>query len=172
MLLNLQRVWSRTDRHVLRVGEAWGARRGRAPHSTVVVPGPPRSVESTRCRPMYVWPRSHDASANSSWLVAVTSRVPVSYPHARPEQCVARQLEYTIRQVRSGEWRPMKHTANINDILAFFHERLLAAESLAREVLAQPPRLGYLTISNALQRRLQYRRAITEAGHVEGIDAL
>lgn len=48
----------------------------------------------------------------------------------------------------------------------------LAAESLAREVLAQPPRLGYLTISNALQWRLQYRRAITEAGIVEGIDAL
>ena len=48
----------------------------------------------------------------------------------------------------------------------------LAAESLAREVLAQPPRRGYLTISNALQWRLQYRRAITEAGNVEGIDAL
>lgn len=67
--------------------------------------------------------------------------------------------------------------ANIDDILAFFHERLLpveelAAESLAREVLAQPPRLGYLTISNALQWRLQYRRAITEAGNVEGIDTL
>lgn len=67
--------------------------------------------------------------------------------------------------------------ANIDDILAFFHERLLpveelAAASLAREVLTQPPRLGYLTISNALQWRLQYRRAITEAGNVEGIDAL
>ncbi len=67
--------------------------------------------------------------------------------------------------------------ANIDDILAFFHERLLpveelAAASLAREALAQPPRLGYLTISNALQWRLKYRRAITEAGIVEGIDAL
>ena len=90
---------------------------------------------------------------------------------------MARCLEYTIRQVRSREQRLVKHTANIDDISAFFHERLLpveelAAESLAREVLAQPPRLGYLTISNALRWRLQYRRAITEAGNVEGIDAL
>ena len=72
---------------------------------------------------------------------------------------------------------PMKHTANIDDVLAFFHERPLpvddlTAKALAREVLAQPPRLSCLTISNALQWRLQYRRAISIAGHLEGIDAL
>ena len=71
----------------------------------------------------------------------------------------------------------MERDANIDDILAFFHERLLpveelAAAALAKEVLEQPPALGYLTISNALQWRLQYRRAISEAGNVEGIDAL
>jgi hypothetical protein len=32
-----------------------------------------------------------------------------------------------------------------------------------------PPALGYLTISNALQWRLQYSRAIEQAGAVKGI---
>ena len=53
-------------------------------------------------------------------------------------------------------------------------ERLLPVEEieanrLAEEVLANPPDIGYLTISNALQWRLQYRRALTEAGTVDGI---
>lgn len=80
-------------------------------------------------------------------------------------------------QTTRGLLSLMERDANIDDILAFFHERLLpveelAAEALAKEVLAQPPELGYLTISNALQWRLQYRRAISEAGNAEGIDAL
>jgi hypothetical protein len=37
----------------------------------------------------------------------------------------------------------------------------------AKSLLAQPPRQGYLTISNALQWRLQYQRVLTE--HVEDI---
>ncbi len=53
----------------------------------------------------------------------------------------------------------------MDDLLAFFEERLLPVEEieanrLAEEVLADPPKIGYLTISNALQWRLQYRRAI------------
>ena len=80
-------------------------------------------------------------------------------------------------QTTRGILRLIENDANVDDVLAFFHERLLpvddlAAEALAREVLAQPPRLGCLTISNALQWRLQYRRAISIAGHLEDIDAL
>lgn len=80
-------------------------------------------------------------------------------------------------QTTRGLLSLIERDANIDDILAFFHERLLpveeiAAEALAKEVLEQAPELGYLTISNALQWRLQYRRAISEAGNVEGIDAL
>lgn len=36
-------------------------------------------------------------------------------------------------------------------------------------VLENRPLQGYLTISNALQWRLQYKRAIDEAGKVDGI---
>lgn len=64
--------------------------------------------------------------------------------------------------------------ANRDDILACFEERLLPIDGaeaidLADEVLRIPPPIGYLTISNALQWRLQYSRVIEEAGKVEGI---
>lgn len=60
------------------------------------------------------------------------------------------------------------------DVLAYFEERSLPvsefeANQLAEEVLSDPPKIGYITISNALQWRLQYRRAIRKAGEIENI---
>lgn len=68
----------------------------------------------------------------------------------------------------------IENGANRDDILACFEERLLPvdnveAETLADEVLRVPPQIGYLTISNALQWRLQYSRVIEQAGKVEGV---
>lgn len=70
--------------------------------------------------------------------------------------------------------RMVENRANRDDVLAYFEERLLPidnveAESLAEEILRSPPELGYLTISNALQWRLQYSRVIEQAGKVDGI---
>lgn len=45
----------------------------------------------------------------------------------------------------------------------------IQAQVLAQEILLHPPLVGYLTISNALQWRLQYSRAIKNAGSVEGV---
>jgi hypothetical protein len=45
----------------------------------------------------------------------------------------------------------------------------IEARHIAQELLQNPPEQGYLTISNALQWRLQYGRIITQAGFVEGI---
>ncbi|MCC6158786.1 MAG: restriction endonuclease [Deltaproteobacteria bacterium] len=64
--------------------------------------------------------------------------------------------------------------ANIEDIVAFLGDRNLplddiGARELAKEIFDSPPRLGYLTISNALQWRLQYGHAIAEAGLAEGV---
>lgn len=63
---------------------------------------------------------------------------------------------------------------NAEDITAFMNDRNLPIDDtealeLAEELLRNPPRIGYLTISNALQWRLQYKRAIDEAGTVGGI---
>ena len=68
----------------------------------------------------------------------------------------------------------IENGANRDDILACFQERLLpvdniGAETLAEEVLRIPPQIGYLTISNALQWRLQYSRVIEQAGKVDGV---
>ncbi|MBX3738341.1 MAG: hypothetical protein KF715_16720 [Candidatus Didemnitutus sp.] len=80
-------------------------------------------------------------------------------------------------QTTTGLRRIIKSQANRDDILAFFEERLLPVDDiealrLAKEVLRRPPAVGYLTISNALQWRLQYGRAIEKAGRVAGVARL
>jgi hypothetical protein len=77
-------------------------------------------------------------------------------------------------QTTTGLRRLIDNGANKDDILAFFEERMLPMDAieaghLADEVLRTPPVIGYLTVSNALQWRLQYSRVIEQAGSVEGI---
>jgi hypothetical protein len=77
-------------------------------------------------------------------------------------------------QTTSGLLALLKNNANRDDVLGFFAERMLPVDEigagmLADEVMQKPPTLGYLTISNALQWRLQYSRAIEQAGIVRGI---
>ena len=67
--------------------------------------------------------------------------------------------------------------ANEDDIIALFQDKNLpvdeiTASSLSKEILSNRPEIGYLTISNALQWRLQYSRIIEEAGKTEGINRL
>jgi hypothetical protein len=45
----------------------------------------------------------------------------------------------------------------------------MEASAIADELLETPPEIGYLTISNALQWRLQYRRVMATAGSVPGV---
>jgi len=77
-------------------------------------------------------------------------------------------------QTTSGLLGLLNNQANRDDVLAFFQERLLPvdeieAANLAEEVFRSPPLPGYLTISNALQWRLQYSRVIEQAGTVDGL---
>ncbi len=58
--------------------------------------------------------------------------------------------------------------------MAFIMERNLpvdeiGANQLAITILETPPNQGYLTISNALQWRLQYSRVIQQADIIPGI---
>ena len=80
-------------------------------------------------------------------------------------------------QTTSGLIKIIENDGNIDDIFAFFEERMLPLDDiqkqiLAEEVLSNPPEIGYLTISNALQWRLQYSRVIKKAGEIEGINKI
>jgi len=77
-------------------------------------------------------------------------------------------------QITTGILNIIKNNGNKDDIVAFMQDRLLPVEEIqalqiADEIITNPPNIGYLTISNALQWRLQYRRVIEEAGRVDGI---
>lgn len=59
----------------------------------------------------------------------------------------------------------LQRNGNKDDLIGFLEDRNLPLDEIGRELLAdrilsQPPKLGYITISNALQWRLQYRRII------------
>ena len=45
----------------------------------------------------------------------------------------------------------------------------IALERIAQEVMENPPLIGYLTISNALQWRLQYSRVVKLPEQVNGV---
>jgi len=80
-------------------------------------------------------------------------------------------------QTTTGLLKISENQGNRDDVRAFFSERMLPLEEiqatdLADEVMNKPPGIGYLTISNALQWRLQYGRVIQQAGITEGIEKL
>ncbi len=77
-------------------------------------------------------------------------------------------------QMTRGILDIVKADGNADDLVAFMQDRNLPIDdiedrNIAEEIFKNPPLLGYLTISNALQWRLQYSRAIQEAGKVDGI---
>lgn len=80
-------------------------------------------------------------------------------------------------QTTMGLRRILENSGNRDDVMAYIEERRLPvdeieAAALADEILANPPEIGYLTISNALQWRLQYSRVIEKAGSVSGVERL
>ncbi len=80
------------------------------------------------------------------------------------------QMTRGLRQIVESE-------GNADDLMAFMLERNLPVDeielqALSQEVLANKPEQGYLTISNALQWRLQYARAIEKAGQESGVRSI
>jgi len=71
----------------------------------------------------------------------------------------------------------LKDNANVEDIVSYLNDRNIPADEislfkLARQILETPPIQGYLTISNALQWRLQYSRVVNLTDEVQGISKL
>lgn len=68
----------------------------------------------------------------------------------------------------------VKDKANEEDIISYLTDRNIPADeitmlNIAKQILNNPPKQGYLTISNALQWRLQYQRIVSLDKAVSGI---
>ena len=77
------------------------------------------------------------------------------------------QMTRGIRSILESE-------GNKDDLIAFMLDRNLPVDEIeaariADEILRKPPVQGFLTISNALQWRLQHSRVIERAGQQEGV---
>ncbi|MEO7735258.1 MAG: hypothetical protein ABIY55_30175 [Kofleriaceae bacterium] len=78
-------------------------------------------------------------------------------------------------QMTTGLQKVLDNDGNADDLVAFMRDKHLPvddieANNIAAELLqTRAVEIGYLTISNALQWRLQYSRAIAKAGQLPGI---
>ncbi|MFM8899555.1 MAG: hypothetical protein ACKOF9_06350 [Burkholderiales bacterium] len=80
-------------------------------------------------------------------------------------------------QMTRGLRQIVESDGNEEDLMAFMSEKNLPVDdielkNLAEEILRNKPEQGYLTISNALQWRLQYGRVIEKAGTESGIRSI
>jgi len=81
-------------------------------------------------------------------------------------------------QMTTGLKQILANDGNADDLVSFMQSRNLPldeieAYQIAEEILSGKQIVeGYLTISNALQWRLQYNRVISEAGKVKGIERI
>jgi len=86
-----------------------------------------------------------------------------------------------IDKTRTGDYQTtrglnetIERNGNIDDIKSFLTDRNLPVddiglECITQDVLKNPPQVGYLTISNALQWRLQYSRVIGLQEKIDGV---
>lgn len=80
-------------------------------------------------------------------------------------------------QTTTGIRNIISNNGNADDVYAFLSEHHIPADEvelykMAEELVANPPAVGYLTISNALQWRLQYGRIVAMKENVEGITSI
>lgn len=80
-------------------------------------------------------------------------------------------------QTTTGLNKILSNQGNQDDIFAFLAEHNIPGDevslyNLAGDILKNPPQIGYLTISNALQWRLQYGRVVTLTDNIDGIEQI
>jgi len=110
---------------------------------------------------VFVYEKSDDHNAR-------TGRLDIKHTiYVEKERTADFQMTRSIREI-------IDRDGNKDDLVAFFGDRNLPVDeteagNIADALIRQKPLQGYLTISNALQWRLQYTRVINKAGAVEGI---
>lgn len=110
---------------------------------------------------VFVYDKADDAATKTA-ILRMTDTVFVE-----PQRTGDFQMTRGLRQIVENE-------GNVDDLMAFMAERNLPVDeielkNLAEEIMTNKPEQGFLTISNALQWRLQYGRVIERAGTQSGI---
>ncbi len=80
-------------------------------------------------------------------------------------------------QTTTGIHAIISNQGNQDDIFAFLVDHNIPSDEvtlykMAEDILNNPPQIGYLTISNALQWRLQYGRIVSLSDNVTGIEQI
>lgn len=80
-------------------------------------------------------------------------------------------------QTTTGLRQIIENKGNVDDIFAFLNDHKIPADevtlmNMAKDILNNKPTIGYLTISNALQWRLQYGRIVALSEIVDGISPI
>ena len=91
----------------------------------------------------------------------------VSCTYVEKERTGDYTITYRLREM-------VNDGANLEDVLSYLNDRNIPADEIslqkiAEQILNKPPKQGYLTISNALQWRLQYGRIVNLKENVPGI---
>jgi len=110
---------------------------------------------------VFVYDKQDDAKAKTALLNFV------SCSFIEKERTADYQTTTTLLQM-------IDNNANADDIFAYLNDRNIPADeitlmNMAEQILKNPPKIGYLTISNALQWRLQYGRIVTLKDKISGI---
>lgn len=113
---------------------------------------------------VFVYDKADDSATRAATL-RMTDTVFVE-----PQRTADFQMTRGLRQI-------VENDGNEEDLMAFMSEKNLPVDeielkNLAEEILRNKPEQGYLTISNALQWRLQYDRAIKKAGSESGLRSI
>ena len=80
-------------------------------------------------------------------------------------------------QTTTGIRKIIENKGNADDVFAFLNDHKIPADeitlmNMAEDILKNPPTIGYLTISNALQWRLQYGRIVLLDEKIDGISPI
>lgn len=110
----------------------------------------------------------YDKTDDPTTQTAILNFVSCSFVHKK------RTADYTTTY-RLREM--VKDGANEADIIAYLQDKNIPADEItltkvAEQILQTPPEQGYLTISNALQWRLQYQRIVALTDDIQGIERI
>jgi hypothetical protein len=110
----------------------------------------------------------YDKSDDPKTQTAILNFVSCSFVHK--ERTADYTTTYRLREM-------VKDGANEADIIAYLQDKNIPADEItlakvAEQILVTPPEQGYLTISNALQWRLQYQRIVALTDDIPGIDKI